>query len=59
MDKRSSNTSDNGTIRVFFQKLILLALLPFIIALCSFTFWFLIQKIHKNDINAKRMLFIC
>eukprot|EP00347_Sterkiella_histriomuscorum_P017868 403347667 len=44
-------TQDNGFIRIFFQKLVMIALLPIILVLCSFGAWHLIRCISRRQFD--------
>ncbi|CDW81646.1 UNKNOWN [Stylonychia lemnae] len=54
LDKRSSNDqSSQGLNRIFFQKLIMIALLPFLLTILCFIVWNTYMKIQKNQVEMR------
>ena len=52
LDKRNSEGSN--LIRLYYQKMIMYALLPFVALIVSIIFWFIFYKIAKDSNNNKR-----
>ena len=52
LDQR--NNGGSNLIRLYYQKMIMYALLPFIVAIISAIFWFVFYKIAKDSDNNKR-----
>eukprot|EP00347_Sterkiella_histriomuscorum_P001991 403369895 len=48
LDNRKSNT-DSSSTRLFFYKLIMISIIPFICAIASFGFWYLYWNIKKKS----------
>lgn len=55
MRKDNADSGEIGGIRVFFQKLIMIAMLPFLCAGVSYGFWYTYEwiKKHKNVAKSK------
>ena len=48
------NNGGSNLIRLYYQKMIMYALLPFLAAIASSIFWFVFYKIAKDSSNNKR-----